>query len=63
MCLSSFMAAEYDDLPKAVKKEVQDLADVNVAWLGKSPEAAGVGTGRGEPGACARSMPRSLALN
>jgi TetR/AcrR family transcriptional repressor of nem operon len=35
MCLSSFMAAEYDDLPDAVKKEVHAFADVNVAWLSK----------------------------
>jgi TetR/AcrR family transcriptional repressor of nem operon len=42
MCLSSFMAAEYDDLPEAVKKEVQTFADVNVAWLRNSLEAAGV---------------------
>lgn len=35
MCLSSFMAAEYDDLPDAVKKEVQIFADVNVEWLSK----------------------------
>ena len=33
MCLCSFMAAEYDDLPEPVKKEVQAFADVNVAWL------------------------------
>jgi TetR/AcrR family transcriptional regulator, transcriptional repressor for nem operon len=42
MCLCSFMAAEYDDLPDAVKKEVQAFADVNVAWLGKLLSAAGV---------------------
>jgi TetR/AcrR family transcriptional repressor of nem operon len=35
MCLCSFMAAEYDDLPDAVKKEVQSFADVNVTWLSK----------------------------
>jgi TetR/AcrR family transcriptional repressor of nem operon len=35
MCLCSFMAAEYDDLPDAVKREVQAFADVNVAWLGR----------------------------
>ena len=35
MCLCSFMAAEYDDLPEPVKKEVQAFADVNVAWLSK----------------------------
>jgi TetR/AcrR family transcriptional repressor of nem operon len=33
MCLCSFMAAEYDDLPDAVKAEVQTFTDINVAWL------------------------------
>jgi TetR/AcrR family transcriptional repressor of nem operon len=42
MCLCSFMAAEYDDLPETVKKEVQAFADVNVAWLGKVLSAAAV---------------------
>ncbi|WP_144147523.1 TetR/AcrR family transcriptional regulator [Paraburkholderia sp. BCC1884] len=42
MCLSSFMAAEYDDLPDGVKKEVQAFADVNVAWLEKNLGEAGV---------------------
>ena len=41
ICLSSFMAAEYDDLPQVVKKEVQVFADVNVAWLTKLLSAAG----------------------
>ncbi|MDB5620255.1 TetR/AcrR family transcriptional regulator [Tardiphaga sp.] len=40
MCLGSFMAAEVDDLPEAVKKEVQTFADVNVAWLSKVLAAA-----------------------
>jgi TetR/AcrR family transcriptional repressor of nem operon len=40
MCLCSFMAAETDDLPDAVKKEVQTFADVNVAWLNKVLSAA-----------------------
>jgi TetR/AcrR family transcriptional regulator, transcriptional repressor for nem operon len=40
MCLCSFMAAEYDDLPEPVKKEVQTFADVNVAWLSKVLSAA-----------------------
>lgn len=35
MCLSSFMAAEHDDLPQPVRIEVQAFADVNVAWLGR----------------------------
>ena len=35
MCLSSFMAAEYDDLPEPVKVEVKAFADINVAWLSR----------------------------
>lgn len=35
ICLCSFMAAEYDDLPEPVKKEVQTFTDINVAWLTK----------------------------
>lgn len=42
MCLCSFMAAEYDDLPDAVKVEVQTFTDVNVAWLVKMLVAAKV---------------------
>jgi TetR/AcrR family transcriptional regulator, transcriptional repressor for nem operon len=42
MCLCSFMAAEYDDLPDAVKQEVQAFADVNVAWLCRLLTAAGM---------------------
>lgn len=33
MCLCSFMAAEFDDLPDIVKVEVQTFADINIAWL------------------------------
>ncbi|RXH58882.1 Transcriptional regulator, TetR family [Granulicella sibirica] len=40
MCLSGFMAAEYDDLPGPVKEEVQRFADVNVAWLSRLLSAA-----------------------
>lgn len=40
ICLCSFMSAEYDDLPEAVKKEVQAFTDVNVAWLSKVLSAA-----------------------
>lgn len=36
------MGAEYDDLPEALKKEVQTFADVNVAWLSKTLFAAGI---------------------
>jgi TetR/AcrR family transcriptional repressor of nem operon len=42
MCLCSFMAAEFDDLPDALKKEVQAFADVNVAWLSRLLSAAAV---------------------
>jgi TetR/AcrR family transcriptional regulator, transcriptional repressor for nem operon len=40
ICLCSFMAAEYDDLPEPVKKEVLAFADVNVAWLSRVLSAA-----------------------
>lgn len=40
LCLGSFMAAEYQDLPEAVRKEVLTFADVNVAWLGRVLSAA-----------------------
>lgn len=33
LCLSSFMAAEYEDLPEAVRREVKAFADANIAWL------------------------------
>jgi len=36
------MAAEYDDLPEPVKKEVQAFADINVAWLSRVLTAAGL---------------------
>lgn len=42
MCLGSFMAAEYDDLPDTVKIEVQAFTDVNVAWLTRMLSAASV---------------------
>jgi TetR/AcrR family transcriptional repressor of nem operon len=42
MCLCSFMSAEYDDLPEAVKTEVQAFADVNVVWLSRVLSAATV---------------------
>ncbi|PRA51895.1 TetR/AcrR family transcriptional regulator [Brucella pituitosa] len=40
ICLCSFMAAEYDDLPETVKKEVLAFTDVNVAWLSRVLSAA-----------------------
>ncbi|WP_174243187.1 TetR/AcrR family transcriptional regulator [Beijerinckia sp. L45] len=42
ICLCSFMAAEYDDLPDGVMSEVQTFADVNVAWLSKTLAASGL---------------------
>lgn len=33
MCLASFMAAEYDELPDPIRIEIQAFSDVNVAWL------------------------------
>lgn len=47
MCLSSFMAAEYDDLPANVQHEVRAFADVNVAWLAKMLVAAGLASADG----------------
>jgi TetR/AcrR family transcriptional regulator, transcriptional repressor for nem operon len=48
MCLCGFMAAEYDDLPDAVKTEVQTFADVNVAWLARMLSATGVSSAQAE---------------
>ena len=42
ICLCSFMAAEYDDLPASVRTEVQAFADVNVAWLSQVLSAGAV---------------------
>jgi TetR/AcrR family transcriptional repressor of nem operon len=44
MCLSSFMAAERDELPEPVLKQVQAFADVNVVWLSKQLAAAAIGS-------------------
>ncbi|NDW06635.1 TetR/AcrR family transcriptional regulator [Jiella pacifica] len=60
MCLCSFMAAEYDDLPEAVKNEVQTFADVNVAWLSGALSAAS-GPGSGESEARARAIFAAVA--
>ncbi|WP_052359977.1 hypothetical protein [Solidesulfovibrio alcoholivorans] len=35
MRMVGFMAAEYDDLPATVKKEMKAFADVHAAWLTK----------------------------
>lgn len=42
LCLGSYMAAEYNELPEEVKVEVQAYADVHVAWLSKVLVAAGI---------------------
>lgn len=42
ICLCSFMAAEYDDLPAAVKEEVENFANINVSWLSKNLAAVGL---------------------
>lgn len=55
MCLCSVMAAERDDLPPAVLKEVQIFADVNVAWLRRVLVAAGFAS-------TADSAPRAQAI-
>ncbi len=44
LCLSSFMAAEHDDLPEPVKRQVLAFADTNVAWLTQVLTDAGLGT-------------------
>lgn len=43
LCLSSFMAAEYEDLPEEVKTEVQAFVDANVAWLSQMLSEKGGG--------------------
>ncbi|MBN4096037.1 TetR/AcrR family transcriptional regulator [Methylobacterium sp. OT2] len=40
LCLCSFMSAEFDDLPEAVRAEAQAFADVHIAWLAKVLVAA-----------------------
>lgn len=42
ICLCSYMAAEYDDLPPEVQLEVQAFADGNIDWLGKVLQGAGM---------------------
>ena len=50
LCLSSFMAAEHDELPEPVLKEVQAFGDVNVAWLSRQLAAARIGSPDGVEG-------------
>jgi len=42
LCLASFMAAEHEDLPEDVQREVRAFADANVAWLVRVLADAGV---------------------
>jgi TetR/AcrR family transcriptional repressor of nem operon len=44
LCLSSFMAAEYEDLPEQVQREVKAFADTNVTWLAQVLGDAGIGS-------------------
>jgi len=44
LCLSSFMAAEYEDLPLEVKVEIQAFVDANVAWLSHVLSEKGTGS-------------------
>lgn len=60
ICLCSFMAAESDDLPEVVMKEVHTFADVNVAWLGKVLSAAAV-VSSAESGRRARAIFAAVA--
>lgn len=60
LCLCSFMAAEYEDLPATVKKEVQMFAGINVAWLGRILSAQGV-SDAGESGRRARAIFAAVA--
>ncbi|MDT3718212.1 TetR/AcrR family transcriptional regulator [Pseudomonas oryzihabitans] len=43
ICLSSFMGAEYDDLPAPVMQEVQKFAEINIDWLAQTVAEAGIG--------------------
>lgn len=60
ICLCSFMAAESDDLPEVVLKEVQTFADVNVAWLSKVLSTAAVVSSE-ESGGRARAIFAAVA--
>jgi len=55
ICLSSFMAAELDDLPEDVHREIQAFADINVAWLARMLVAASTTSPQ-------QAGPRALAI-
>ena len=42
MCLCSYLAAEHDDLPEPVLREVLAFMEANVAWLARQLAEAGV---------------------
>ena len=44
LCLSSFMAAEHEDLPEEIRREVKAYADASVAWLADRLMEAGLGS-------------------
>jgi TetR/AcrR family transcriptional repressor of nem operon len=44
LCLSSFMAAEYEELPAEVLSEVKAFTQTNVEWLKQVLAEAGLGT-------------------
>ena len=44
LCLSSFMAAEYENLLKEALGEVKAFTQTNVEWLGQVLANAGLGT-------------------
>ena len=60
MCLGSFMAAEFDDVPDSVRKEVQGFADVNIAWIGRQVSAASLASS-GESEQRARAIFAAIA--
>jgi TetR/AcrR family transcriptional repressor of nem operon len=56
MCMCGYLAAEYDDLPDAVRAEVRAFADGNVAWLAR---VLSEGRDAGDPAA---AEARALAI-
>jgi TetR/AcrR family transcriptional repressor of nem operon len=44
LCLSSFMAAEHEDLPEEIRHEVKAYANASVAWLADRLMEAGWGS-------------------
>lgn len=42
LCMASFMAAEYEDLPDEVKAQVKRFAEINIEWLTEVLSRAGV---------------------